>query len=181
MALEIRPYREADRPLIAQFLQDLQAELVAMDELHRLWCPPGCGVALMERCLQDVQARRGRLLVAELNGRPVAFAAGVIEHPPPRAAWETRSRVGGRVIELYVEPAARGAGIGRCLLERLEEYFVDQGCDAIRIEVFAPNREARRFYERWGYRERDVHLMRPLNEEPLSDPPLPGPADRASL
>ncbi|HEU5314754.1 MAG TPA: GNAT family N-acetyltransferase [Chloroflexota bacterium] len=53
------------------------------------------------------------------------------------------------------------------MLERLERHFARAGCAAVRIEVFAPNHGARGFYERAGYRERNVELIRLL-------PPLPG-------
>jgi ribosomal protein S18 acetylase RimI-like enzyme len=66
------------------------------------------------------------------------------------------------VTELYVAPDARRRGIATRLLARLDRYFADAGCDAVRIEVFAPNLAARSLYERLAYRVRDLDLIRPI-------------------
>lgn len=62
------------------------------------------------------------------------------------------------VDELYVVPAARGAGIGRRFLESLdsERPF---GAVAAFLEVSRANAGARRLYESLGFRERTYATM----------------------
>lgn len=38
---------------------------------------------------------------------------------------------------MYVAPAVRGRGIGRQLLERLEELAAERGCQAVRLDTLA--------------------------------------------
>lgn len=108
--------------------------------------------------------RRAVGIIAELDGRPVGFAVGIIGDLAPFDRLTARVGRYGRLTELYVHPSARarGQGIARRLLARLDRYFARAGCDTVRTSVFAPNRVARRLYERLGYREREIELIRPL-------------------
>jgi ribosomal-protein-alanine N-acetyltransferase len=53
---------------------------------------------------------------------------------------------------LAVAPAHRRAGVGRQLLEWLEECAVVAGIFTVKLEVRAGNKEAQLFYKRMGYR-----------------------------
>ena len=57
------------------------------------------------------------------------------------------------VINVAVDPAYRGTGYGKMLMDRAEEYAVSHGCPAITLEVRQSNAPARRLYEKCGYTE----------------------------
>jgi ribosomal protein S18 acetylase RimI-like enzyme len=159
---QIRRYREADRAVLIALIEALQDELVAMDDLRRLWRGPGFGERAAEACLRDVRDGRGLLLLAQLDGEPAGFAAGIITELSPFDRLTAQAARSGEVTELYVRPAARRRGIATRLLARLDRHFAGAGCDTVRITVFAPNRAARRLYARLGFIERDLDLIRPL-------------------
>jgi GNAT superfamily N-acetyltransferase len=52
---------------------------------------------------------------------------------------------------MYVAPEARGAGVGRTVLEALEKWAVDLGFDTLRLETGDRLLDAIRLYERAGY------------------------------
>ncbi|MFP5397716.1 MAG: N-acetyltransferase family protein [Gammaproteobacteria bacterium] len=52
--------------------------------------------------------------------------------------------------DLYVQPAVRGRGIGRALLERLGALAVARGCGRFEWSVLDWNADAIRFYEKMG-------------------------------
>lgn len=52
--------------------------------------------------------------------------------------------------DLYVQPAMRGRGIGRALLERLGALAVARGCGRFEWSVLDWNADAIRFYEKMG-------------------------------
>ena len=54
---------------------------------------------------------------------------------------------------LAVRPAYQRAGVGRYLIEWLEESALAAGIGTIRLELRASNRGARRFYGRLGFAE----------------------------
>ncbi|WP_372911180.1 GNAT family N-acetyltransferase [Salinigranum sp.] len=64
----------------------------------------------------------------------------------------------GVVHNLFVVPERRGEGVGSALLERAEEDLSAFGADVVSLEAMAANADARRFYERHGYRTHRVEL-----------------------
>lgn len=59
-------------------------------------------------------------------------------------------RPGLYLEDLYVQPAHRGAGVGRALLERLGALAVERGCGRFEWSVLDWNENAIRFYEKMG-------------------------------
>jgi GNAT superfamily N-acetyltransferase len=57
----------------------------------------------------------------------------------------------GEIKRMYVDPAARGRGIGRTILLGLEAAAGDRGYRSIRLETGTPQPEALRLYEAAGY------------------------------
>ncbi|TQF06255.1 GNAT family N-acetyltransferase [Kitasatospora acidiphila] len=84
-------------------------------------------------------------LVAERNGRVVGFIRQV---PPTPLATNQHVR---QVQGLVVDPAARGHGIGRALVEAACESARDQGARRMTLRVLGHNQPARRLYERCGF------------------------------
>lgn len=64
----------------------------------------------------------------------------------------------GMVHNLFVVPSYRGRGVGSALLERAEAALAAFGADVFALEAMADNADARRFYERHGYRTHRVEL-----------------------
>ena len=82
----------------------------------------------------------GVLLLVAVDGEPVAIG-GVRD-------------LGGPVAEIksmYVAPSARGRGIGRRLLARLEGVAAGRGCTAARLDTLAKLAAACALYESAGY------------------------------
>jgi GNAT superfamily N-acetyltransferase len=52
--------------------------------------------------------------------------------------------------DLYVQPAARGTGLGRRLLQRLAAIAVERGCGRFEWSVLDWNVDAQAFYTRMG-------------------------------
>lgn len=61
-----------------------------------------------------------------------------------------------RLYSVAVDPAARGRGLGRLLLEEAERLAVAHGSVSMRLELRRDNTEALALYEAAGYRQFDV-------------------------
>jgi ribosomal protein S18 acetylase RimI-like enzyme len=156
----LRPAGDTDRPVLERFMAGLQEHERAM-EANRT---PGAEMAaahvavLLDRVAAHPAAG---CLIAEVAGVPVGFLLWTIEvdegfHLPLAA------RVAGCLSDLWVEPEARGRGLGRRLIAAAEAHLERHGVRHVTITAVARNAGAIALYERLGYRPCEVVLARSL-------------------
>ena len=58
------------------------------------------------------------------------------------------------ITELVITNKVRSKGIGRELMKVMEDYFKENDCEYVLVDVFAYNDNAIKFYERSGYHPR---------------------------
>jgi hypothetical protein len=83
-------------------------------------------------------------VVGEVNGEVVAFALFFTNFSTFLA------KPGLYLEDLYVQPAHRGRGLGRALLEHLGALAVERGCGRFEWSVLDWNEHAIRFYKGMG-------------------------------
>lgn len=155
--------REYDAERDAAGLRACFRELQEYERALEPDLPPAPGVteAYLQLLFERSVRQRGRIFVAEQEGRLVGFCAvqaEVVEEEPdnPPGSYAFLS-------DLVVLPEARGGGVGRALLERGEAYVRAEGAKVLVLNVLARNREARRLYEQAGFRERYLSLEKRLD------------------
>jgi GNAT superfamily N-acetyltransferase len=111
-------------------------------------------------------AADGGLTMAWADEDAVGFVRFGVERGP---LAQDRSR--GIVRDLYVVPDRRGEGVGGRLLDAAESTLRDRGVDVVAVEALAHNVDARRFYERRGYRPHRIEFEREVetNKHPHGD------------
>src|SRR5438093_1274586 len=159
-AVDVRLATEAE-------LEAVTALLVAQLREHHVTTPEAKLASAIEAVLRHPE--RGRILVAIERGRPVGMAAlsfvWPLEHGG-RSAW---------LEELYVEPAARGRGLGTQLLHAALRIAAETGAVAVDLEVDADHQRAARLYAREGFRPlARARWVRTL--EPAAEPRAAAPA-----
>ncbi|MCH0566211.1 GNAT family N-acetyltransferase [Streptomyces sp. MUM 2J] len=80
-------------------------------------------------------------LVALLDGLPVGMASGV----PGEEAENVE------LISMWVNPTARGKGVGDHLIQAVERWAAERGATTLRLSVMPGNRKAAALYERHGF------------------------------
>lgn len=93
-----------------------------------------------ERISNSIRAANVNVLTARVGGRTAGFA--IMRYGDESAHLDL----------LAVAPPFRRAGLGRRLVEWLEQCAVTAGIFRVTLEVRAGNRGAQRFYEGMGYR-----------------------------
>jgi len=94
----------------------------------------------------------GALLIARLRDRPVGCGALKLHRRAP-----------AEVKRMWIAPAARGLGVGRRLLQALEQYAREASATVLRLETNRALTEAIALYRRSGYVEVDA-----FNDEPYA-------------
>jgi GNAT superfamily N-acetyltransferase len=110
--------------------------------------------------LDDVLAARlGRddaaVLVGTYEGVTVGYGTAWVDHV------RDGSRL-GVIDEIYVEPGARGVGVGETLVERLVAFCRHAGCSGIDATALPGHREAKNFFERAGFSARLLVMHKPV-------------------
>ena len=121
--LRIRPFSPPDLPAVAEIVRTSLNENYPSNlflDIHKWW--------------------RAGFLVAELNGLPAGFIAGVMNGPQS-----------ARVLMLAVAPPTRNLGIGAALLNTFLRECTGHLIGSIELEVRKSNTAAIRFYDRHGF------------------------------
>jgi DNA-binding MarR family transcriptional regulator/GNAT superfamily N-acetyltransferase len=153
---------EVERLLRASAV-DIQAE--PPDGADSLWCLEQYFRELSERfetgfdparslapTAGDLTRPAGCFLVARLAGQPIGCGALKIQ-----------DRESGEIKRMWVAASARGLGVGRRILEALEERAREVGLGVLRLETNRTLEEALALYRKSGYRE-----VAPFNDEPYA-------------
>jgi GNAT superfamily N-acetyltransferase len=132
----LRPGTRADVPLVLALIRELAA---------------------YERAPEAVEATEGDLLrdgfgpvplfrtwIAELDGKPVGFAFFFLTY----STWRGRPTL--YLEDLFVQPAARGRGVGRALMRGLAAEALRLGCRRFVWQVLDWNEPSIRFYQSLG-------------------------------
>ena len=71
------------------------------------------------------------------------------------------------VVEVcYVDPTARGVGVGLALLDAVLTWLTASGCSGVDATALPGDREAKRLFESSGFMARAIVLHRPVGEPP---------------
>lgn len=89
-----------------------------------------------------INRANGQLIVAECDGQLLGYAV-VLFHRGTSLA---------RLYSIAIAAQARGIGLGKQLLERIEASALEHDCAYVRLEVRTDNPAAIALYERHGYR-----------------------------
>jgi ribosomal protein S18 acetylase RimI-like enzyme len=104
----------------------------------------------------------GFAFLAERDGELIGYAL-VAVMPSSETLLDDTWRVGERVAEIEtvsVAPAARGAGVGSALLDRVDAELAAAGIDDVTIGAVITNSDAIRLYERRGFRPAWLYMTR---------------------
>ena len=108
-----------------------------------------------------------RLVVAGYVGTPGRHAlVGTLDGWTAGAALcrvdDTADDRRGVLDVCFVEPGARGVGLGQLLLERSLEWFRAEECTGVDGRAFPGDREAKQFFESAGFKARLLVMYLPL-------------------
>lgn len=149
-----------DKTILVQLVEELQDYLVQIDPLKRLRRLPEYGKIYADNLLKKITEKKGIIYMAEFENIPVGMIAGIIEEFTKNDEIECISSKPARILELIVSEKYRGKNIGSLLMNKIEEYFQIQGCDIVRVEVFEPNKKTHNFYQKLGYNDRVIDMVK---------------------
>ncbi|MGH8688240.1 MAG: GNAT family acetyltransferase [Burkholderiales bacterium] len=123
--MDIRRYQDSDEAAVVRLWKDC--------DLLRPWNDPH----------KDIQRK--------LTVQPELFLVGLIEGGVVATAMAGFDGHRGWVNYLAVAERYRHRGLGRALMDRVENLLKDMGCPKLNLQVRSTNAAVLEFYERIGY------------------------------
>ena len=158
MTYTIRLYQPVDRPQVEACLFELQEFEQRFDKFT---LPARETIAMyMTELLELCERHNGRIYVAEHEGIVVGMVSAYLKHEDD-VLTSLNDYV--YVSDIVLLPDHRGQRLGSTLLELIEAYAREVGYALMVIGALAPNDAALRTYRKFGFRDREVTLVKELN------------------
>ncbi len=162
MNITFREYNEKDNDLLLELSNKLEEHIKIVDPLHRIKNLPGFAEASLQETLEKVEKNQGKIWFVENDGKVIGYIVGVIWEQSEKNKLEIGKHKEGEVIDIYLEEENRGQGIGKMMLQKMEDHFKQKGCDSMWISVFAPNENAYNMYKKFGFINREIGMLKQI-------------------
>ena len=163
MKVVIREYKDSDRQFLVRSLEGLVDYLAQLDPIKRTRRLPAFGRNYTNMLLNKVKCQNGIVFIADVDGNAVGCIAGVVQKQSAEDLLHYFPSKTSEILELFVQPKYRGKNIGTLLMNRIEKYFQNSGCDILKTRVFVPNKGGYEFYKKLGFKDRGISLIKELS------------------
>lgn len=168
--VEVRAPRASDAPGVGRAWEDARQFYSDLDS--RAFLPPDpsdtdLGQALLDRLL-EANERPDRLIrVAELDGGAVGFITATLHEPADESRRQLMRDQAERhaVIDaLVVQRPYWQRGVGRALVEAVEDWAADAGASLVKLTTYADSPVSTAFYEALGFGRRAIVFRKYLSD-----------------
>ena len=147
---------------IKDLLVELQNYLIDIDDWHTQILLPQYKEGMFKIDKNKVDKQNGKIYLYVEKNVVKGLIIGIVEEKDEIDKLTNDCAKTGSILELVVKSSIRGQGIGKILLEKMEEYFKSINCKRINIEVFGPNKKGLNFYEKNNYIIRDMIVSKKI-------------------
>ena len=130
---------------IKDLLVDLQNYLIDIDDWHTQILSNNDRENYFKMDLELINKQDGKIFLAIEDTKIIGLVLGAVNPNDEIDKLTNDCAKTGNVLELIVKNSSRGQGIGKLLLNKIENYFKNINCKRINIEVFGPNKSALNF------------------------------------
>lgn len=159
--MEIINYSNKYNESIKDLLVELQEYISALDREKYNILTNNYREKYFEKTMNEVNKYEGKIFLAIDNEKVIGLIIGLINNEEENT-YDFKAPKRGRITELVVSKECRSNGIGKQLLNKMEIYFKEVGCQGVLIDVFAYNENAQNFYYKNGYFNRNIEVMKKI-------------------
>ena len=152
--MKIIEYEERYLEDVKDLLVELEEYIVSIDkdELDHVHPEYRDKMAVLD--LEEVNDNEGKCYLAVEEDKVVGLIMGIIPPYDEFDYLDYKCPKIGEITELIVTNKIRSNGVGQLLINKMEEYFKNLGCEYIKVDVFAYNDIGINFYNKKGYHSR---------------------------
>ena len=157
--MEIIEYSSKYDEEIKDLLVELQEYISSIDKEKYNIISKDFRNKYFSKTMKDVAKYEGKIYLAKDTYDIVGLVIGVINNEEIET-YDFKAPKRGRVTELIVSKKYRSNGLGKMLLDKIEQYFKSVGCKGVLLDVFSYNENAKKFYLKNNYFNRTEEMMK---------------------
>ena len=152
--MQIIEYEDRFLDDVKNLLVELEEYIIKVDEdgLDQLHSEYKDKMALLD--LKTIKDNNGKCYLAIQNNMVIGLIMGYVRVYDEFDYLDYKCPKSGVISEFIVSENVRSKGIGKQLINKMEEYFKSINCEYILLECFAYNKSAINFYKNQGYHTR---------------------------
>jgi len=108
---------------------------------------------------QTLDSEYDRIIVAEVDSQVVGFVNFCISEINPKFVYTVEGFI-GNIVEIFIEEEFRNKNIGTLLIGECEEFFHMYDVKVVQINAAVANTDAIKFYEKRGFRNDCVSMIK---------------------
>lgn len=152
--MKIIEYEEKYLEDVKELLVELEEYIISIDKDNLDCLHPEYRDKMAILDLEEVSVNDGKCYLALEDNQVIGLIMGCVKIYEKYDYLDYKCPRSGEITELIVSKKVRSKGIGKQLIEKMENYFKSIGCEYIFIDVFAYNENAIKFYEKMDYHAR---------------------------
>lgn len=162
--MEIIEYQNKYLDDVRDLLTELEEYIVSIDkdELDHVHPDYHYKMALID--LEDVNNNNGKCYLALEKNKVIGVIMGCIFPYDENDYLDYKCPKRGEITELIVTNKVRSKGVGQLLINKIEEYFKESGCEYVIVDVFSYNSIGKNFYNKNNYHTRMETMIKKLDK-----------------
>ena len=161
MEISVRKATADDYNSLCKLFDEIDA--LHRDHLPHLFKKPGGAAREQDYYLGLIADENVALLVAEADEKLVGFGHTIVRDTPVFPVFVPRRYA---IVEgIVVKSGFQNHGIGRILMDKMQEWATAKGAASIELNVYEFNKTAISFYERLGYQTLSRKMSKELKKD----------------
>jgi len=149
---------------VRDLLTELEEYLVSIDYDHLDQVHPEYHEKMALLDLEEVRNYNGKCYLAIEDDKAIGLIMGTIPPYDEYDYLDYKCPPRGEITELIVTSKVRSKGVGQQLMDKMEEYFKNNNCEYVLVDIFAYNDNAIKFYNKKDYHLRMLTGIKKLDK-----------------
>ena len=160
--LKIIEYNEKYLEDVRDLLVELEEYIISIDKDNLDQLHPEYREKMAILDLEEVNKYNGKCYLAIEGDKAVGLIMGCIFPYDEYDYLDYKCPKRGEITELIVTKKIRSNGVGKTLISKMEEYFKNENCEYVMVDVFGYNDIGINFYNKYGYRTRMHNMIKKI-------------------
>lgn len=163
--MKIVEYEDKYLEDVKDLLVELEEYIVSIDKDNLDLVHPEYRDKMVLLDLKKVNKSNGKCYLAVENNKAVGLIMGAIFPYDEYDYLDYKCPKRGEITELIVSKNIRSKGVGKLLMNKMEEYFKSLECEYVLVDVFAYNENGIKFYNKNNYHNRMHTMIKKINKD----------------